>query len=629
LTEITLHLLGPLEVLIDGKPAELPASRKTRALLAYLALSPRPQRRERLCEIFWDVPDDPRGSLRWSLSKIRQIINTDGHSRLGADRNSVWIDRQGLIVDRDELAKAAKQGFDALSTPQVETLADSIRGAFLEDISLARCPGFEAWRTAEALAIEALAARLLWHLLERLAEEPVRALRHAARLCAVAGDDPRLVAAIARLERTATARRTAPPPTPDDIAGAPGEAAALQAPDDKPSIAVLPFDNMSGDPEQEYFSDGMTEDIITELSRFRGLRVLARNSSFTLKNQAVKSSEVGAMLGAQYMVEGSVRKAGTHVRITAQLIDTRDDRHLWAERYDRELDDIFGVQDEIARTIAAAVEPALAGAERSRAQRKPPESLGAWDWYQRGMSLMYQDTAESNARALAHFQRAMELDGEFAAAHAAAARVLANELVNGFTDVSMATIRRADALARRAIELDDRDAMAHMVVGLLQLLRCHHDQAIAELETALDLNPSCAEAHHGLGFTLIFSGRPEDAVAEFDAAIRLSPYDIRSSSFLEMRAWALLMSGRAEDALVSARAAVRRPHAQHWAYATLCVVLARLGRHDEIPPIREELQRRMPGFSVRFVREHVFYYREPAHLDVYIRGLLDAGLPEA
>jgi TolB-like protein/cytochrome c-type biogenesis protein CcmH/NrfG len=628
LTEITLKLLGPMEVLIGGEPVELPSSRKTRALLAYLALSPRPQRRERLCEIFWDVPDDPRGSLRWSLSKIRQIVNIDGHTRLGADRNSVWMDRGGLIIDRDELTRAAEQGFDALSTPQVEALAESVRGAFLEDTSLPRCPAFEAWRTAEALAVEALAARLVWHLLERLAEEPVRALRHASRLCAVAGDDPRLVAAIASLERAATGSRRATPPAPADPGRPAAVQAAAQTPVDKPSIAVLPFDNMSGDPEQEYFSDGMTEDIITELARFRGLRVVARNSSFTLKKQAVKASEVGAMLGAEYMVEGSVRRVGTKVRITAQLIDTRDDHHLWAERYDRELDDIFRVQEEIARTIVAAVEPALAGAERSRSQRKPPESLGAWDWYQRGMSLMYQDTAESNVRALAHFQRAMELDGDFAAAHAAAARVLANDLINGFTAVSMAAIRRATILARRAIELDDRDALAHMVLGLLHLLRCHHDQAIAELETAVDLNPSSAEAHHGLGFTLIFSGRPEDAVAEFDAAIRSSPYDIRASSFLEMRAWALLMCGRGEEALDSARASVRRPHAQHWSYATLCVVLARLGRYDEIPPFREELQRRMPDFSARFVREHVFYYREPAHLDVYIRGLLDAGLPE-
>jgi TolB-like protein len=617
-----------MEVLIGGEPVELPASRKTRALLAYLALSPRRQRRERLCEIFWDVPDDPRGSLRWSLSKIRQVVNDAGHTRLGADRNSVWLDRSGLVIDHDELAKAAEQGFDALSTEQVEALADTVHGAFLEDISLPRCPAFEAWRTAESLAVESLAARLLWHLLERLADEPVRALRHAARLSAVAGDEPRLVAAIARLEGAATGSTGAAPPTPTDAVGVTEGPAAAEPPGDKPSVAVLAFDNMSGDPEQEYFSDGVTEDIITELSRFRGLRVLARNSSFTFKKQAVKASEVGAMLGAAYMVEGSVRKAGTRARITAQLIDTRHGHHLWAERYDRELDDIFLVQEEIARTIAAAIAPALGRAERRRSQRKAPESLGAWDWYQRGMSLMYQDTAETNVQALTHLQRAMELDPEFAAAHAAAARVQVNNVINGFATDSKDTIRRATTLARRALVLDDRDAMAHMVLGMLHLLRCHHDESIVELETAIELNPSYAEAHQGLGFTLIFSGRPEDAVPEFDAAISLSPYDIRASSFYEMRAWALLVSGRAEEALGSARASVRRPHAQHWAYATLCVVLARLGRYDEIPPIREELQRRMPGFSARFVREYVFYNKVPAHLDLYIKGLLDAGLPE-
>ncbi len=613
-----------MEVLIGGEPVALPTSRKTRALLAYLALSPRPLRRERLCEMFWDVPDDPRGSLRWSLSKIRRIVNAAGQPRLGADRNSVWLDRSGVVIDRDELAKAAEQGFDTLSNPQIEALADSIHGPFLEDVSLPRCPVFEAWRTAESLSVESLAARLIWHLIDRLVEEPERVLHHAARLAAVAGDDPRLVAALARLKRSPSGSTSASPAPRIDTVGA---VEAVQ-PREKPSVAILAFDNMSGDSEQEYFSDGITEDIITELSRFRGLRVLARNSSFTFKRQAVKASEVRAMLGADYMVEGSVRKVGNRVRITAQLIDTGNDHHLWAERYDRELTDIFLVQEEIARTIAAAIEPALGDAERRRSQRKAPESLGAWDWYQRGMSLMYQDTAETNVQALAHLEQAMALDGEFAAAHAAAARVLVNDLVNGFTAVSTDTIRRATTLAQRAIELDDRDAQAHMVLGLLHLLRGHHDEAIVELETAVELNPSYAEAHHGLGFTLIFSGRPEDAVAEFDAAIGLSPYDIRASSFFEMRAWALLMCGRDEEALASARTSVRRPHAQHWAYATLCVALARLGRHDEIPPVRAELQHRMPNFSVRFVREHVFYYRDPAHLDAYVAGLLDAGLPE-
>jgi TolB-like protein/DNA-binding SARP family transcriptional activator/Flp pilus assembly protein TadD len=620
-----------MEVLVGGKPVDLPPSRKTRALLAYVALSPRRQRRERLCEIFWDVPDDPRGSLRWSLSKIRQFINVAGQTRLGADRNSVWLEQSGLVIDRNELARAAEQGFDTLSTEALEALAETVRGAFLEDISLPRCPAYEAWRTAESLMVESQAARLLWNLLDRLADQPMRALRHAARLSAVAGDDPRLVAAISALERTAKAQASVVPPasTADTSVSTPAVRPPIDRPPiDRPSIAVLPLDNMSGDPEQEYFSDGVTEDIITELSRFRGLHVLARNSSFTFKKQAVKASEVGTMLGADYMVEGSVRKVGNQVRITAQLIDTRHGHHLWAERYDRELDNIFGVQEEIARTIAAAIEPALGHAERSRSQRKGPESLSAWDWYQRGMSLMYQDTAETNVEALTHFQRAVALDPEFAAAHAAAARVLVNDLINGFTSVSMETIRRAVTQARRAIVIDDRDALAHMVLGMLHLLRGNHDEAIAELETSIGLNPSYAEAHHALGFTLVFSGRPEDAIAEFDAAISLSPYDIRASSFFEMRAWALLVCGRDEEALMSARASVRRPHAQHWAYATLCVALARLGRLEEIAPCKEELQRRMPGFSARFVREYVFYNKVPAHLEVYIQGLLDAGLPE-
>jgi TolB-like protein len=396
----------------------------------------------------------------------------------------------------------------------------------------------------------------------------------------------------------------------------------------RPAIAVLPLDNLSGDPEQEYFSDGITEDIITELSRFRSLRVIARNSSFTYKGRAMLVQAIGKDLGADYVVEGSVRKIGNTVRINAQLIETDTGSHVWAERYDRNLDSVFQLQDEITRAIAAAIEPEMGGLERQRSQLKSPGELDAWDWYQRGLWYMYQDTQPTNIEALQHFERAIELSPGFAPAYAQSAFVMFQDIIAGYRELSDDTIDDAFAMAEKAIAIDDRDALAHMVLGRLKLLRREYDESIAELETAIALNPSFADAHHALGFSLIYAGQPEEAIPHFETAIRLSPYDPRSSSFHEMRAWALLVMGRYESAANAARASVRRPNPQFWAFATLCAALGQLGLADEIKTAQIELFKRKPDFSVGFVEQYVYYNKVPEQLARYTEGLRKAGVPE-
>ena len=395
-----------------------------------------------------------------------------------------------------------------------------------------------------------------------------------------------------------------------------------------PSLAVLPFTNLSDDPEQEYFSDGITEDIITELSRFRSLFVIARNSSFTYKNRATNVQDIGRDLDVHYVVEGSVRRVGKRVRVTAQLIDTATGRHLWADRYDRELEDIFSLQDEITRTIAAAIEPELGIVERERSRRTAPGSVNAWDWYQRGLWYMYQDTEAGNIEALRQFKQALMLNPEFAPAFAASAYVQSFDIINGYKEHSDKSIDEAYRTAKKAITLDDKDAMAHVVLGRINLLQCKHEDSIAELETAIKLNPNYADAYHGLGFALTVSGRPEDAIPQFEQAIRLSPYDPRVSSFYEMRAWALLVMGQYEEAAKSARMSVRKPNADLWAYATLSAVLGHLDLLDEAKIAREELLKRKPDFSLGFVRRFVYYNKTPSHLERYMDGLRKAGLSE-
>lgn len=401
-----------------------------------------------------------------------------------------------------------------------------------------------------------------------------------------------------------------------------------RTPPDKPSIAVLAFTNMSGDPGQEYFSDGITEEIITELSRFRSLFVIARNSSFTYKGRAVNVQEVGRDLGVRYLVEGSVQCFNDRVRVTAQLIETTSGRHIWVDRYDRELRDIFSLQDEITGAIVGAIEPELGTVERERSRMKAPENLDAWDLYQRGLWHLYQETQHGNTEAVRHFKRSIELSPDFAPAHASLAYVLCFDLINGYRELSEDMIEDAYWSAKKAISLDEKDAMGHVALGRIQLLRCNHETAIAELETALGLNPNLADAHHGLGFVLTMSGRPANALPQFQSAIRLSPYDPRASSFHEMQAWALLVMGRLTEAVGSARTAVRKPNPDIWAFSTLASVLGHLGKVDEAKSALEELLKRKPDFSLGLVKRLVFYNKIPAHLALYLDGLRKAGLPE-
>jgi adenylate cyclase len=349
----------------------------------------------------------------------------------------------------------------------------------------------------------------------------------------------------------------------------------------KPSIAVLPFANMSGDPEQEYFSDGITEDMITALSRIRWLFVIARNSSFTYKGKHVDVKQIGRELGVRYVLEGSVRKGGNRVRITAQLIDASTAAHVWAERFDRELADIFAVQDEITERIAAAIEPELARAELERSRRKAPESLDAWDLYQRGLWHIWQFNAQDNAQARELFERATALDSGFSSFFAALALSRLLEHTLNFRPLSERSIDVALEIARRAVALDDKDATARAILGRIFTALGDHASAIAELREAVRLNPNLALAHYGLGIALVLCGKPADGIAELDAARRLSPHDPYLWSFAMFRAWAHLALGDFEHAIEDASLSTRQPRAPFPAWGTLASALGSAGRVEE------------------------------------------------
>ena len=397
---------------------------------------------------------------------------------------------------------------------------------------------------------------------------------------------------------------------------------------DKPSIAVLPFDNMSGDAEQEYFADGITEDIITALSRYRWLLVTSRYSAFAYKGQSADVRRVATELDVGYVVEGSVRKAGNRVRITAQLIDGLSGKHIWAERYDRDLEDVFALQDEITETIVARIEPEVGAFEGQRAKRKPPQSLDAWDYYHLGLAHLYKFARDDNSEAQQLFQRSLEIDPDFAAAHAWFAYSIILGMVYFDTEPEPEMLDDALRAAQKGVALDDQDALAHFTLGRVHLARGEYDLAVAEQETSIELNPCLAQSHCGLGDALAFDGRLQDSIAHFEEAIRLSPKDPYRWGFYGYRSLAHLFLKEHEAAAEWAGKAARIPNAPSWSKAHLVSALGHLGRTEEANAAVRDLLRQNADYSCSFARKHLFFIKDPAQVDHYLDGLRKAGVPE-
>ncbi|MCZ6528958.1 MAG: adenylate/guanylate cyclase domain-containing protein, partial [Chloroflexi bacterium] len=321
---------------------------------------------------------------------------------------------------------------------------------------------------------------------------------------------------------------------------------ALPLPD-KPSIAVLPFTNMSGDAEQEYFSDGITEDIITSLSYIHWLFVIARNSSFVFKDKAIDVREVARKLGVRYILEGSVRRANNNVRITAQLIDASTSAHLWASRYDRDLTDIFAVQDEIARSVVAAIEPEILAAEGFRARTRSEKDVDAWDLVMRALSRYWRMSKDDSSAAITLFEEAIENYPEYGPAHSLLAFALLFAGHMGWRDLAPAR-ERAEQLARKAINIDDLDAWAHIAMGYLHAINRLTEEAVLEFTKAANLNPNFALAYGYRGFALAHAGRSDEAIADVDLALNLSPKEAQNAIFVTAAGVAHYLAGRYDEA---------------------------------------------------------------------------------
>ena len=412
------------------------------------------------------------------------------------------------------------------------------------------------------------------------------------------------------------------PWSPND--GPPSGETVATVPADTPSIAVLPFQNLSDDPNQEYFSDGITNDIITDLSRFSNLFVIASNSVFTYKGKPVNVKDVGRDLGVRYVLEGSIQKVGNRVRINAQLIDATTDHHLWAELYDRELDDIFAVQDELTTSIVAALEVMLTEDEQTRVARQYTSNLEAYDLFLRGRSYL-RGTKRTHLQARQLFDEAIELDPTFAAAYA-------EKSVTYFSNFIMPMSQDPKVLeaaleeAERAVVLDDSLPLARARLGWVYLAKMRHEEAITEGRRAIALDPNDADSYAQLGNILNWAGKPEEGIGLVEKAMRLNPHYPFSYLFYLGHAYYLL--GRNDEAIALMKRVVTRAPYFLPVHRHLAVLYQESGRQEEARAEVAAVLRIFPGASIEDSRQRCLYVREAALLERFFDGLRKAGMPE-
>ncbi len=415
-----------------------------------------------------------------------------------------------------------------------------------------------------------------------------------------------------------------------DLAPKPAAASKVPRPTlalpDKPSIAVLAFNNMSGDPEQEYFSDGISEDIITDLSKLSELHVIARNSSFKYKGKPIDVKQVGRDLGVRYVLEGSVRKAGNRVRVTGQLIDATSGAHIWADRFDRDLTDIFAVQDELTQEIIAALKIKLSEAEKALIVGSGTKNVDAHDFFLRGRELMFGNKRdrETFEQSTACFRRAIELDPNYAAPYAGLGMAYGLDYQNHWSDTSERSLDQAERLVSESIAKDDKDAFAHYVAAVVYIWKRDHERSAHEADRALSLNPNYALAINARGLAHIYTGEPAKAVPYIEKAIRLDPAQQLYRHFLGT---AYFVAGNYETAAVVFKDRIAMTPSTDLSRAFLASALGHLGRLDEARHIWRELKEINPRYSYvdHFGR---LPFKNPADADKFTDGLRKAGLAE-
>lgn len=411
----------------------------------------------------------------------------------------------------------------------------------------------------------------------------------------------------------------------DDIVSEEVKAEAIT----RPSIAVLPFENMSNDPENDYFSYGLTEDIIRLLARNRWLSVISRHSTIGFQGRTIDARIVGSQLGASYVMSGSVRKSEDTVRITAELARATDGKQLWSDKYEFRLKNIFDIQEEMARQIAATIEPELSRVEQQLAARKAPENLDAWDCYQRGLWNLWRFTTPGFDSAESYFQRAIAADPAFARGHGALSYVNIQRSLYDEPGDRAPRLEKALRQSRAAVALDELDCFCHCALGRALCLTRQNDEALASIDLSLELNPSFAQGYFAQGFNLLWYGRELEAETLLDRATMLSPRDSHLWSFHHTRSWAHFSLGEYDIAAEFARRATRQANTTYRAFATLAASLGHLGEKAQAEAVAAELLGRKADYTTATARQELFFCNDQGFIDRYTKGLRLAGISGA
>ncbi|WP_119272036.1 BTAD domain-containing putative transcriptional regulator [Taklimakanibacter deserti] len=654
MASLKLGLLGSFEV---RDRADLPvviSAKKSRGLLALLAFSPSIPR-ERLANLLWSDRGDAqaRSSLRQALASLRKDLGPVYASCVSIDDERVSLDPAHVETDAavfQELARLEK-------AESLRTALSLYRGPLLEDTTIDD-PAFEEWITSKRAALHDLAVATfekLWgmengsarvRLAKRLVEiEPLKEFSHLALMQSYAdtGEDglalqhysacqnllrSELGIAPGRdieiLRQRLLERGQAKPAPGTDMTVAVNSAPVLP---DKPSIAVLPFQNLSGDPGQDYFADGVVEEIIVALSRLHWLFVIARNSSFAYRGRSVDVKQIGRELGVRYVLDGSLRKSADKVRITGELIDAATGAHIWADRFEGRLEDIFSLQDQMTASVVGEISPRLVQAEIDRVQRKPTDSLDAYDHFLRGLANLHKWTREGNDAALTHFYRAIELDPNFATAHGLAARTYVARNSSGWMSDHVAEIAEAERLARRAAELGRDDAVALSSAGFALSDLCGNvDDGDAYVERALALNPNLASAWLFSGWVKAAKGEAALALERLAYAKRLSPNDPQDFSRQCAMSFAHFVASNYLEGLACAEASLRFRHPLLYPLVSITICAALAGRNDQARKAMASIRQINP--TLRISRISTYQAMRPEDFVRWKEGLRLAGMPE-
>jgi DNA-binding SARP family transcriptional activator len=598
---LEIYMLGPLRLSRRGRPVALPPSRKVRALLAYLALAPKPVARGPLCELLWDVPNDPRGELRWCLSKIRGLLDDRACQRVHTHGDTVQLDLSQCLVDVLDVLRAGAGGIETLSPERLAALAASFEGEFLESLAIEGSPVFTAWLTAQRRRLRSCRVAVLEQLVARgpneqapgyldawleLAPFDQRAHECLFRALALRGKIGEAEAHLATiidlferegLESTSirNAWRTARTATSIAIQELhePGIDTAGRG---RASIAVMPFvDRSSARQARGGVADALAHDVITRLAKLRSLFVIAQGTVFALHERGLGAEEAGRRLNVDYVVSGSTRARGTRLTVTVELAETHSAGIVWAEIFELTFDDAFGVLDEIGNRIVASIASEIETLERNRAILKPPSSLDAWGAHHRGLWHMHQYRQADNEYARHFFETALRLDPTFSRAYAGLSFTYFHDAFQNWSD-RVAGTEQAYRAAAQGLMADERDPAVHWAMGRALMLRGQPDESISALTRSIELSPNFALGHYNLSFVHSIVGDAHAAISAADYSRQLSPFDPMLYGMLATRAMALVRLGRFEEAASWAVKAAARPNAfpHIHAIAACCLALA-------------------------------------------------------